>query len=329
MKRILGNKVLGIGLLVLVVALVGAFATVDSQGHSRFLSAQNLDNLLPRIGRFCILSLAAAFVIVTGGIDLSIGAVCCVAGCVLPALVGAGVPPALALLLVLLLCALLGAWHGFLVVGLRLQPFVVTLCGLLVYRGAMRAFSDDQSMSVGTAAEGLRWLSIGALDLGVCRVPVVGLVLLLLAAGTAVLWSRTVWGRHLFALGRNEEAARFSGVPTARLTLLAYVACSLLAGFGGCLLMLDVNSVQAATFGNFYELYAIAGAVLGGVALRGGEGSVLGLVLGVALMQVLSNVINLTLADNRLEFVVVGAVILLGAAADEGVRRLLQRRVRS
>ena len=329
MKRILGNKVLGIGLLVLVVALVGAFATVDSQGHSRFLSAQNLDNLLPRIGRFGILSLAAAFVIVTGGIDLSIGAVCCVAGCVLPALVGAGVPPPLALLLVLLLCALIGAWHGFLVVGLRLQPFVVTLCGLLVYRGAMRAFSDDQSMSVGTAAEGLRWLSIGTFDLGVCRVPVVGIVLLLLAGATAVLWSRTVWGRHLFALGRNEEAARFSGVPTARLTLLAYVACSLLAGFGGCLLMLDVNSVQAATFGNFYELYAIAGAVLGGVALRGGEGSVLGLVLGVALMQVLSNVINLTLADNRLEFVVVGAVILLGAAADEGVRRLLRRRARS
>jgi ribose transport system permease protein len=193
----------------------------------------------------------------------------------------------------------------------------------------MRAFSDDQSMSVGTAAEGLRWLSIGTFDLGVCRVPVVGIVLLLLAGATAVLWSRTVWGRHLFALGRNEEAARFSGVPTARLTLLAYVACSLLAGFGGCLLMLDVNSVQAATFGNFYELYAIAGAVLGGVALRGGEGSVLGLVLGVALMQVLSNVINLTLADNRLEFVVVGAVILLGAAADEGVRRLLRRRTRS
>lgn len=328
MKRILGNKALGIGLLVLVVAIVGAFATVDASGNSRFLSAQNLDNLLPRIGRFGILSLAAAFVIVTGGIDLSIGAVCCVAGCVLPALVGAGVPPVAALLLVLVLCALIGAWHGFLVVGLRLQPFVVTLCGLLVYRGAMRAFSDDQSMSVGTAAEGLRWLSLGVFDLGVCRVPVVGLVLLLLAAGTAVLWSRTVWGRHLFALGRNEEAARFSGVPTQRLTLLAYVACSLLAGFGGCLLMLDVNSVQAATFGNFYELYAIAGAVLGGVALRGGEGSVLGLVLGVALMQVLSNVINLTLADNRLEFVVVGAVILLGAAADEGVRRLLRRQRR-
>jgi len=328
MKRILGNKALGIGLLVLAVAIVGAFATVDANGNSRFLSAQNLDNLLPRIGRFGILSLAAAFVIVTGGIDLSIGAVCCVAGCVLPALVGAGVPPPLALLLVLLLCGLIGAWHGFLVVGLRLQPFVVTLCGLLVYRGAMRAFSDDQSMSVGTAAEGLRWLSLGVFDLGVCRVPVVGLVLLLLAAGTAVLWSCTVWGRHLFALGRNEEAARFSGVPTQRLTLLAYVACSLLAGFGGCLLMLDVNSVQAATFGNFYELYAIAGAVLGGVALRGGEGSVLGLVLGVALMQVLSNVINLTLADNRLEFVVVGAVILLGAAADEGVRRLLRRQRR-
>ena len=86
------------------------------------------------------------------------------------------------------------------------------------------------------------------------------------AVATGLLCQRTVWGRHLFALGRNEEAARFSGVPTRRLTAMSYVACSLLAGLGGCLFVLDVNSAQASNFGNFYELYAIAGAVLGGVA---------------------------------------------------------------
>ena len=123
-----------------------------------------------------------------------------------------------------------------------------------------------------------------------------------------------------------EEAARFAGVRTGRLTVLAYVACSLLAGLGGCLFVLDVNSAQASSFGNFYELYAIAGAVLGGVALRGGEGFVIGVVLGAALMQLLSNTINLVADSNQLEFAVVGAVILLGAAFDESVQRWVRAR---
>ncbi len=323
------NKNLGIGALVLAVALIAVWLTWDAHaGESKFLTAYNLNNLLQRIGRFGILSLAAAFVIVTGGIDLSIGAVVCVAGCLLPwLLVDCGWPELPALAAVLAVCAGIGLWHGVLVVGLRLQPFVVTLCGLLIYRGVMRNFTGDQSIGGGAAGPGLRWFSNGAIPLGGFQLPVVLLVLGVLAAATWFLWSRTVWGRHLFALGRNEEAARFSGVATGRLVVLAYVACAALAGFGGCLLMLDVNSVQASTFGNYYELYAIAGAVLGGVALRGGEGSVVGLVLGVALMQVLSNLINLYAADNQLEFVVVGAVILTGAAADEGLRRWLRRRV--
>lgn len=329
-RGLFASKAFGLFVLVALVVLAGAIATYDpGLGGSRLLSARNLDNLLPRVGRFGVLSLAAAFVMLTGGIDLSIGAVVCVAGCLLPVLVGAGVAPGLALVVVLGICGLIGLWHGVLVVGVGLQPFVVTLCGLLVYRGAMRVVTDDQSMSLGATAESLRWLSVGTVELGPLRVPVVVVLLLLLALATAVLWHRTVLGRYLFALGRNEEAARFAGVPTGRCTVLAYVLCSLLAGLGGCLLMLDVNSVQASTFGNFYELYAIAGAVLGGVALRGGEGSVTGLVLGVLLMQLLSNVLNLTLRDNRLEFVVVGGVILLGAAADQGVRRWLARRGRA
>ena len=113
---------------------------------------------------------------------------------------------------------------------------------------------------------------------------------------------------------------------TGRLTILAYVVCSLLAGLAGCLFVLYVNSAGASSFGNFYELYAIAGAVLGGVALRGGEGTILGVVLGSSLMQVLAMAIVIVGSGNQLEFAIVGAVILLGAAADEGVRRLLRRR---
>ena len=323
------KKVLGIAVLLLVIAIVTTVLSRDpDSGRYTFLSAYNLENVLQRIGMFGVLSIAAAFVIVTGGIDLSIGSVVCVTGCVLPWLLrDLGLPPLVAMGLVLLLAAGIGLWHGVLIVGLGLQPFVVTLCGLLLYRGLMRKFTGDQTMGFGDTAEGLRVLATGRVPVSAdFGVPVALLVLAVIAVLTSVLWTRTVWGRHLFALGRNEEAARFAGVATGRLTVLAYVMCALLAGLGGCLSVLDVNSAQASNFGTFYELYAIAGAVLGGVALRGGEGIVLGVVLGASLMQLLQNTINLVFKDNQLEFAVVGAVILAGAAVDEGLRRWWQRR---
>jgi ribose transport system permease protein len=325
------KKIAGIAVLLVVVVVATTLLSRDAEtGSYTFLSAYNLENLLQRIGLFGVLSFAAAFVIVTGGIDLSIGAVVCVAGCLLPwFLKDLGWSPVSALLATLGIAAAIGAWHGVLVVGLGLQPFVVTLCGLLLYRGAMRDFTDGQTMGLGSSAEGLRWLATGKVPVtDEFGVPVPLLVLAVIALATWVLWTRTVWGRHLFALGHNEEAARFAGVATGRLTVLAYVACSLLAGLGGCLFVLDVNSAQASSFGNFYELYAIAGAVLGGVALRGGAGSVLGIVLGTALMRVLPNTINLVADSDELEFAVVGGVILIGAIADEVLRRWLAARRR-
>ena len=322
------KKVLGIAGLLLAVVIATTLLSRGDDGAFTFLGRGNLENLLQRIGMFGILSIAAAFVIVTGGIDLSIGSMVCVAGCLLPWCVrDAGWSPWLALPLVLLLTAGLGLLHGVLVVGVGLQPFVVTLCGLLLYRGLMRAFTQDQTMGFGEN-DTLAWLGDGKLQLGGFGVPVQALILLAVAIVAAVLLNKTVWGRHLMALGRNEEAARFAGVPTGRLTVLAYAMCGLLSGVGGCLFVLWSNSASAASFGNFYELYAIAGAVLGGTALRGGEASVLGVVLGASLMQVLGNAINLVADGNQLEFAIVGAVILAGAAFDEGVRRLLRRRSR-
>jgi ribose transport system permease protein len=322
------KKILGIAGLLLAVFLATSVLAQQPDGSNTFLTAYNLENLLQRVGMYGVLSIAAAFVIVTGGIDLSIGSVVCVAGCSLPHLVAtAGMSPWAALPLVLALSAAIGLWHGFLVVVVRLQPFVVTLCGLLLYRGLMRKFTNDATKGFGSGFDDVRWIATGRVQLTESfGVPVAFLVMTAVAVLAAVFLNRTVWGRHLFALGRNEEAARFSGVATGRLTVLAYVLCSLLAGLAGCLFVLDVNSARASDFGNFYELYAIAGAVLGGVALRGGEGSVLGVVLGASLMRVLAMAINIVADSNQLEFAIVGAVILAGAAADEGVRSLLRRR---
>jgi ribose transport system permease protein len=209
----------------------------------------------------------------------------------------------------------------------RLQPFVVTLCGLLLYRGLMRWFTGDQTMGFGDGGEDLAWLAAGRVPVTAnFGLPVPAILLVAVSLLAAVFFHRTVAGRHLLALGRNEEAARFSGVPTRRLTVLAYAVCAGLAALGGAVFVVDVNSAQASSFGNFYELYAIAGAVLGGCALRGGECSVLGLILGAAVMQVLQNAIRLGSTSDQLEFAVVGAVILFGAVADEVARRLFRRR---
>jgi ribose transport system permease protein len=269
-------------------------------------------------------------VIVTGGIDLSIGSVVCLVGCGLPWLATVHRwPMPLALAAVAVLSLGIGLAHGLLITKLRLQPFVVTLCGLLLYRGLARGFTNDQTVGFGSEFKGLRWLSNGELPLPFVHgfsIPAPWITLVAVALVAAVFLNRTIYGRYLLALGRNEEAARYSGIDTDRMVILSYVISSGLAGLGGVLFVLDVNSAQPVDFGNFYELYAIAAAVLGGCSLRGGEGSILGVIVGTALMQVLRNTMTLVTTHNNIEFAIIGAVILSGVVADELVKRYAVKR---
>ena len=235
-----------------------------------FLSEFNIENLFRRTALFGIISIGAAMVIITSGIDLSIGSVVCLIGCLVPWLLvkqGVGVP--LMLLIVLLVSLGIGLIHGLLITKLKLQPFIVTLCGLLIYRGVTRGFLDDQTTGFKGGFQGLRQISLGMIPLPGTEigVPVPWIILLVVAIAAAVFLNLTIYGRYLLALGRNEEAARYSGINTDRMTLLAYVLCSLLSGLGGLMFVCDVGSAQPVDFGNFYELYAIAAAVLGGCSL--------------------------------------------------------------
>lgn len=315
------GKVLGIfGLLVAVVLFTGVM-------NPRFFSADNLENVVQRTSLFGILGIGAALTIVTGGIDLSIGAVVGLAATILPMMIEAGVPAPVAVLGVLGIGALLGAIHGLLITRVGLQPFVVTLCGLLVYRGVARQISGDQTLGFGTDNEGLRSLATGSpFSIGAFDVPAPLFLLVIVGVLAALFLGRSVWGRWLLALGRNPEAAHYAGVPVNRMIVVAYVLSSLLAALGGVLFALDVGSVQPAVMGNFYELYAIAAAVLGGCSLRGGEGSILGVVLGAAVMRLLYNSIVLLGIPSQLEFAIVGGVLLLGAIADETVRKIAGKR---
>ena len=315
MKKVLG--ILGLLLAIFVVTWIV---------EPKFASAYNLQNIIRWTSLFGIISIGVAFVIITGGIDLSIGSLIGLVGCLLPMLLAAGYAPAIALLAVVVLSLAIGLLHGLLITRLGLQPFVVTLCGLLFYRGFARWLTHDQVQGFGSSYEGLRQLAIGKVPLGSgFALPIPFFLLLIVGVLAALFLNRTIWGRYLLALGRNETAARYSGIQIERMKVLAYVLCSGTAGLGGILFALDVNSVQPAAHGNFYELYAIAAAVLGGCSLRGGEGSILGVVIGAAVMRLLYNAINISGIPTQLEFAIIGAVILAGVIADELIRRMAGR----
>jgi ribose/xylose/arabinose/galactoside ABC-type transport system permease subunit len=191
------------------------------------------------------------------------------------------------------------------------------------------AISTDDTFVAGllplVLASGIVGL-LGLTPLAQTKVPMPMLIMMVLAGLAGVFLNRTIYGRYLLALGRNEEAARYSGINTHRMIIVAYMICSLLAGLGGILFALDINSIQPSGHGNFYELYAIAAAVLGGCSLRGGEGSILGVVIGAAVMRVLYNSINILGIPTQLEFAIIGLVILAGAIVDVVVKRVVARR---
>jgi ribose transport system permease protein len=319
------TKIWGIFGLLVFICLVTSIAS-DS-----FLGVANLESLVHRTALDGILSIGAAFVIITGGIDLSIGSVVCIVGVLLPYLLTEhDWPVGLAVISVLSLAVAIGLFHGLLITRLKIQPFVVTLCGLLLYRGIARGITE-KTQGFGQGFTGLK--SIVA-----SRLPIFGsgddlfhlrstaLILIVIAIVAAVFLNKTIYGRYLLALGNNPEAARYSGINVNRLTVLAYVICSTLAGLGGMLYVLDVNAAQPSNFGNSYELYAIAAAVLGGCSLRGGEGSITGVVIGTAVIVVLRNTINLVFDNQSIEFAIIGGVILVGVIVDELVRRFVASR---
>ena len=313
------KKDLGLFLLILVVSAVVAFL------NPRFLLPINLSNTANQVGLFGLFSLAQAFVIITGGIELSVGAIIALLGVIFVDLIGrVGVPWGVALPIVIGIGILMGALHGFLITRMRLQPFVVTLCGLLIYRGVARYYTGDATagFAFGQNFPTLEWLAAGrTLDVPHSMIAFVVIALIL-----AVVLHRSIFGRYLFAVGKNEEAARYSGIRTRRIIIAAYVICCGLTALAAVFIAMYTRSISPASHGNFYELYAIAAAVLGGCSLRGGEGSILGVVLGTILLQVLQNLVNLLGIPSSLNFAVMGSVILIGVLADQQLVRYRRAR---
>ena len=303
------KKELGIGVLLIVVCIVVAII------NPRFLGAANLANQARLIGMNGIFSIGMGLVIITGGIDLSVGSIFALQGVLLVmALREWHWPWPIAVLATCMLVMLLGAINGVFIAKVRMQPFIVTLCGLLFYRGISRFIAADENKGFGT--EGftmLRRLTVGSLG----PVPMPFVLLVIVGILAYVLLHQSVFGRYLYAVGRNEEAARYSGINTQAVILAAYVINGLLVAISGVLFAFYTNSISPAIHGNSYELYGIAAAVLGGCSLRGGEGSILGIIIGTMLLQVLRNLITLLNIPSSLDFAVMGAVIFVGVLVDQ------------
>ncbi|HTO28967.1 MAG TPA: ABC transporter permease, partial [Devosia sp.] len=255
----MSKKDIGLLVLILVVA-AGVYLR-----NPLFLSPNNISNTANLIGLFGLFSIAQGFVIITGGIDLSSGSMIALLGVLFVDLVGnRGVPWPIALVVVLILGILLGLAHALLITRLKMPPFVVTLCGLLIYRGVARGYTGDATAGFpfGSTYPGL--------DFFTARVYGIPTSLLLLVVVAVIAWvvlHRSVFGRYLFAVGKNEEAARFSGIRTNLVIGAAYVICAALTALSAVFFAMYTRSVSPSSQANFYELYAIAAAVLGGFSL--------------------------------------------------------------
>jgi ribose transport system permease protein len=308
------KKEIGIFILLVVLCAVTGFE------NPRFFSHANLINTANLIGLFGIFSIGAGMVIITSGIDLSVGSMIALNGMLLVlALTEWHWAWPVAALFALVVPMVLGLLHGILITRFKIQPFIVTLCGLLIYRGVARFIASDTTKGFGEAAgfQTLQKLASGDLF----GLPMPFFLLIVISILMWLVLHRSVYGRYLYAVGYNEEAARFSGIKTRLVITCTYILAALLTGISGILFAFYTNSVSPSTHGNFYELYGIAAAVLGGCSLRGGEGSIIGIIIGTTLLLVLQNLVNLLQIPSSLNFAVMGAVVLIGVLADQILRR--------
>jgi ribose/xylose/arabinose/galactoside ABC-type transport system permease subunit len=322
--RIAGAALL---LVVLVVAVNGA-------SHGSFLEPSNIVRVLRQITYNCVLGVGQTFVIITSGIDLSVGSLVALTGVVAALFANSvhltGFPLILATLLVTVAVGAGAGWVNALpVVKLNLPPFITTLAMLEMALGlsfilahgrpvALQS-ADFQHTGIGSFLGGVT----GALHLPSIPVPVVWMVVIIVVA--SVVLTRTRFGRYVFAIGGNEEAARLAGINVARVKTLVYVISGACAAIVGFLYMALFSSGSPQTGTGDELLESIAAVVVGGTSLMGGRGSIVGTFFGALLIGVLYNAMNLLNVDSYLQKVVLGAVILLAVVLDELRKRYLSR----
>lgn len=278
-----------------------------------FLTVSNILNIARQVSINAIIAAGMTFVILTGGIDLSVGSVLAFSGAIMAGLLSTGRPVVVAIAAGLVVGGLLGLINGVVVARGKVQPFIATLAMLTIARGAILVYTDGRPIT--GLPDAFVWLGAG--EVGQIPVPVI--IMGLVFALCYVVLARTVLGRYVYAIGGNEEAARLSGVNVTFYKALVYVISGLLSTTSAIILTARLNSAQP-TAGFGFELDAIAAVVLGGTTLAGGEGGIGGTLLGAFIIGVLNNGLNLLNVSSFYQQVVKGAVILLAVLLDRRLR---------
>jgi ribose transport system permease protein len=305
-----------------LIALTAVFSFVSDS----FFSVGNGMTVALQVTSIAYLGIGATCVIITGGIDLSVGAILALAGVVAALAVKAGLPVPLGMLCGLVVGALCGLVNGLCVTWLKLPPFIATLGMMMVARGVALQITDAKA--IGGLGEGFAALGNGSLgrvvkigadgfpDVVFPGIPYPVLLMIALAVAVAVLLNRTTLGRFIYAIGSNTEAARLSGVDVRGVTVFAYVLSGTLAGLTGCVLMSRLVTAQPSE-GLMYELDAIAAAVIGGTSLSGGVGTISGTVIGAFVIGILRNGLNMGGVSAFTQQIIIGLVILLTVWIDQ------------
>jgi len=308
LREIVGGQEIGVFVILLVMGIYLSLTT-DS-----FLTSVNLFNILRAFSWVTVSAFGECMVIITGGIDLSVGSVMALSGLAAAMLLAAGVSVPLAVLGGLAAGSFVGLLNGLMISKAKLPPFIATLGTLQMARGLCYGL---------TGGWPVRDLPESFRNLGQYDIPIVGLgvplpliVMLVFAVLTAIFLTRTAWGYRIYALGGNETAAGLSGINTDRVKIMVYTLCAFLTSVGGILMTARLG-VASPTAASGYELDVIAAAVVGGTSLAGGEGTILGVLIGAAIMQVLRNGLVLTGVSAYWLQAVQGLVIVLAIMLDQ------------
>jgi ribose transport system permease protein len=291
-----------------------------------FFKRDNLVNIVNQIAVIAILAVGMTFVILTGGIDLSVGAMIAFSAVLVARLIrdyGGGTEaqaPALigCSIAAVSVCALMGMFSGAMVACFSIPPFITTLAMMLIAGGMAYLISDGQSID--RVPESFMWLGRGST---LMRIPVAVVLTAILYLIAHLAMTRTVFGRYVYAVGGNREAARLSGVSVLGVLILVYTLSGALAGLGGVVMASQLKS-GAPTYGHMYELYVIAAVVVGGTSLAGGEGKITGTLIGALILAVIQNGMNLLGFDSNTQKCILGGVLLLAILLDGSRLKLIK-----
>lgn len=279
-----------------------------------FLTVSNVMNIAEQTSINALIAVGMTFVIITAGIDLSVGSIVAVSGVVMAGALQGGLSDALGILVGLLIGVTCGLTNGLLISYGRLPPFIATLGMMSVARGAALFYTEGRPIS--GFSQGFRFLATG--ELAGIPAPVILMVVVYVIAH--VVLKRTKLGRYTYAIGGNEEAANLSGVNTKMIKTIVYGISGLLSALAAVVLTARLNSAQPIA-GMMYELDAIAAVVIGGTSLMGGEGKISGTLIGAFIMGILRNGLNLLGLSSFTQQIIIGSVIILAVLIDMGLRK--------